>query len=120
MHAVDGRRNVVSWAPVTSPEATRQLGLSVVTDRPETSLTLPHSAERSELAMLGVLIATLTVVIFGWLYVVVIGPLRALARDAARIAAGDLATPVTVRRYDHFGLIARDLERLRRDMSWRA
>ncbi|MCP2242282.1 HAMP domain-containing protein [Lentzea aerocolonigenes] len=120
VHAVDGRRHVVSWAPVTSAEATRQLGLSVVTDRPETSLPLPHSAERSELALLGVLIAILTVVIFGWLYVVVIGPLHALARDAARIAAGDLATPVTVRRYDRLGLIARDLERLRRDMSWRS
>ncbi|MGW4211026.1 hypothetical protein ACWEIJ_23755 [Lentzea sp. NPDC004789] len=120
VHAVDGRRNVVSWAPVTSPEATRQLGLTVVTDRPELSLTLPHSAERNELALLGVLIATFTVVIFGWLYAVVISPLRALARDAGRIAAGDFTTPVIVRRYDHLGLVARDLERVRRGLLGRA
>jgi hypothetical protein len=119
VHAADGRRNVVSWAPVTSPEATRQMGLSVVTDRAEISLPLPHSAERSELAMLGVLIATFTVVIFGWLYAVVIGPLRALDRDAGRIVGGDLSAPVIVRRYDHLGLVARDLERVRRGLAER-
>ncbi|MFC3893931.1 hypothetical protein ACFOWZ_20840 [Lentzea rhizosphaerae] len=120
LHDVDGRRHLVSWAPVTTTEQTRQLGLTVVTDRPETSLTLPHSSERNELVLLGVLIASLTVVIFGWLYAVVISPLWALARDAGRIAGGDLATPVIVRRYDHLGLIARDLERVRRGLLGRS
>ncbi|WP_086668275.1 hypothetical protein [Lentzea kentuckyensis] len=119
LHDVDGRRHVVSWAPVTTAEQTRQLGLTVVTDRPETSLTLPHSSERNELVLLGVLIATFTVVIFGWLYVVVIGPLRTLARDAGRIAGGDTTGAVIVRRYDHLGLVARDLERVRRGLLGR-
>jgi hypothetical protein len=119
LHDVDGRRHLVSWAPVTTAEQTRQLGLVVVTDRAETSLTLPHSSERNELVLLGVLIASLTVVIFGWLYAVVISPLWALARDAGRIAGGDITSPVIVRRYDHLGLIARDLERVRRGLLGR-
>ncbi len=120
LHTVDGGRNLVSWAPVTTTEQTRQLGLAVVTDRPDTSLTLPHSSERNELLLLGVLVVTFTVVIFGWLYVVVVGPLRVLARDAGRIAGGDTAGAVIVRRYDHLGLVARDLERVRRDLLGRA
>jgi hypothetical protein len=119
LHDVDGRRHLVSWAPVTTAEQTRQLGLVVVTDRPETSLTLPHSSERNELVLLGVLIASLTVVIFGWLCAVVVSPLWALARDARRIAGGDTAKPVIVRRYDQLGLIARDLERVRRNLLGR-
>lgn len=120
LHDVNGGRHLVSWAPVTTTEPARQLGLAVVTDRPDTSLTLPHSAERNELVLVGVLIGTLTIVIFGWLYAVVIAPLRALSRSARGLAAGDLADPVIVRRYDHLGLIARDLERLRRDLHGRA
>lgn len=119
LHNVDGRRHLVSWAPVTTAEQTRQLGLAVVTDRPETSLTLPHSSERNELVLLGVLITAFTVMIFGWLYAVVVSPLWALARDARRIASGDTAKPVLVRRYDHLGLIARDLERVRRSLLGR-
>ena len=89
----------------------------MVTDRPEMSPALPRSAERDELALLGVLIATCTVVIFGWLYVAIIGPLHVLAPDAARIAGGDTSTPVVVRRHDHLGLVARDLERVRRGLT---
>ncbi|MBP2327833.1 hypothetical protein JOF56_008218 [Kibdelosporangium banguiense] len=117
---VDGQRHVVSWAPVTSKEATRQIGLAVVTDRPETALTLPHSSEKRELLLLGVLIAAITVVIFGWLYAVIISPLSALAKAAGQIARGHTDDAVIVRRYDHLGLIARDLELLRRGLLRRS
>ncbi|MEV6874545.1 hypothetical protein [Amycolatopsis sp. NPDC051128] len=116
---VDGQRHAVSWAPVTSAQPTRQTGLTVVTDRPEVSMTLAHSDEKRELILLGALIAVLTVVVFGWLYVVIVGPLSALARAAGRLTRGDTDDPVIVRRYDHLGLVARDLERIRRDLAGR-
>jgi hypothetical protein len=115
IHDVDGQRHAVSWAPVTSTQPTRQTGLTVVTDRPESTLTLPHSDEKRELVLLGALIAALTIVVFGWLYVVIVGPLSALAKAAGRLVRGDTQEPVIVRRYDRLGLIARDLERIRRD-----
>jgi nitrate/nitrite-specific signal transduction histidine kinase len=114
---VDGQRHAVSWAPVTSTQPTRQTGLTVVTDRPEASLALPHSDEKRELILLGAVIAVLSVVVFGWLYVVIISPLSALARAAGRISRGDADAPVIVRRYDQLGLVARDLERIRRDLA---
>jgi len=119
LHDVDGQQHVVSWAPVTSTQPTRQTGLTVVTDRPESTLTLPHSNEKRELILLGALIAALTIVIFGWLYVVIISPMSALARAAGRLLRGDTHDPVIVRRYDRLGLIARDLERIRRDLVGR-
>ena len=119
LREVDGQRHAVSWAPVTSTQPTRQTGLTVVTDRPEASLTLPHSDEKRELILLGAVIAVLTVVVFGWLYVVIISPLSALAKAAGRLARGDTREPVIVRRYDHLGLVARDLERIRRDLAGR-
>jgi hypothetical protein len=104
---VHGRTAVVSWAPVPG-----QAGLTVVTDRPEPR----RATEKHALLLLGVLVATLTVVIFGWLHTLVIGPLSAVAKAADRLARGDTDDPVIVRRYDRLGLIARDLERIRRDL----
>ncbi|RSM40354.1 HAMP domain-containing protein [Amycolatopsis balhimycina DSM 5908] len=116
LREVDGERHAVSWAPVTSTQPTRQTGLTVVTDRSESALTLSHSDEKRELILLGALIAVLTIVVFGWLYVVIVGPLSALARAAGRITRGDTDDPVIVRRYDQLGLIARNLERVRREL----
>jgi hypothetical protein len=107
---VDGRPATVTWAPVPG-----QGGLTVVTARPEP----PRATERREVLLLGVLIATLTLVVFGWLHARVIGPLTALAKEADRLAGGDTGDPVTVRRYDRLGLIARDLEQVRRHLVGR-
>jgi hypothetical protein len=104
---LDGRPTVAAWAPVPG-----RTGLTVVTDRSEPS----GDAERRELLLFGVLIATLTIVIFGWLYVRVVGPLSALATAADRLTRGDVGDPVIVRRYDLLGLVARDLERIRRHL----
>ncbi|RSM40357.1 hypothetical protein DMA12_27115 [Amycolatopsis balhimycina DSM 5908] len=108
---VDGGRHLVSWAPVTSTLLT---GLTVVTDRPETPPT--HLNEKRDLILLGTLIAVLTIVIFARLYVVVIRPLSALAEVAERLGRGDTGAPVIVRGYDQLGLVARGLERTRRDL----
>jgi hypothetical protein len=116
----EGRRHVLSWAPVTSTHLGQQLGLAVVTDRTDTALTLPHSTERRELLLFAVLIVAGTIVIFGCLYVLIVGPLSALARSAGRLSRGETGEPVIVRRYDHIGLIARDLERVRRGLRQRS
>ena len=104
---VAGRSTVVTWAPVAG-----QAGLVVVTSRPEPL----RAAQSHELLLFGVLIATLTAVVFSWLYASVVGPLSALARSADRLARGGTGDPVIVRRYDQLGLIARDVERVRRHL----
>ncbi|WP_206789692.1 hypothetical protein [Amycolatopsis sp. MtRt-6] len=113
LREVDGGRHLVSWAPVSS---ILPAGLAVVTDRPETSPTPAHPNEQREMILLGVLIAVLTIVIFAWLYVVVVRPLSALAEVAGRLGRGDIGVPVIVRGYDQLGLVARGLERIRRDL----
>ena len=101
--AVDSRTTGTS-APVP--------GYAGLTVRPESS----RATEEHELLLFGVLIATLTAVVFGWLHARIVGPLSALATAADHLVRGDVRDPVIVRRYDRLGLIARDLERVRRDL----
>ncbi|AHI01061.1 HAMP domain-containing protein [Kutzneria albida] len=114
--AVDSERHVLSWAPLQAKE----LGLSVLTDRAESSLALPSNAQRGELLLLAALVAALTVVIFGWLLAVVVSPLSELVRCARRLARGETGEVILVRRQDDVGELARDLERARRVLITRS
>lgn len=58
-------------------------------------------------------LALITLVIFGWIYIVILRPIARLQREAERLAFGDLSKSVEVVRYDEIGLIARALERVR-------
>jgi hypothetical protein len=104
---------VIGWAPVAGRGVAAKLGLGVVTVRAVKSLSLPQNEARRHGLLVGAILALLTILIFGWLYIVVFVPLFSLQREAERLAYGDLAKNVEVVRYDEIGLTARALERLR-------
>ncbi|MEX0991294.1 MAG: hypothetical protein WD004_03365 [Actinomycetota bacterium] len=106
-------QEIIGYAPVAGAGPAGQLGWSVVTTRSVASLALPQTQVRSQGLLAGLILAFVTVMVFGWLYVVVVIPVLRLQREAERLAFGDLSKPVEIIRYDEIGLIARSLERLR-------
>jgi HAMP domain-containing protein len=56
--------------------------------------------------MLGFAGLCLALLLFGWLYFLILLPLRALARAADRLAAGDVDTVIPPVRQDEVGAIA--------------
>jgi methyl-accepting chemotaxis protein len=106
-------QEVVGYAPVSGLGPAGGLGWSVVAARDVGSFSLPQTDARRQALMAGVAVGVLVLLIFGWLYLMVIGPLLRMQREAERLAHGDLSHSVEVVRYDEIGLIGRALERLR-------
>lgn len=107
------RSEVLAWAPVAGNGPAGALGWSVVTARSVDTIALPQVDFRRQAILVGLLVALLTLLVFGWLWIVVYRPLARLQREAERIAFGDLSQAVEIVRYDEIGLTARALERVR-------
>ena len=100
-------RHVMAFAPVAGVP----WGIGVGQDERETFGPLRRLRDRIIVFEVFVLAAALT---FAWLDTgAVSAPLRSLARAAQRIAAGDLGTPVDVRRSDEIGHLGRSFETMR-------
>ena len=106
-------QEVVAFAPVAGAGPAGSLEWSVVTARSVNSISLPETDARRQALTIAAVVALASIVIFGWLWVLVFRPLFRLQREAERLAYGDLSRSVEVIRYDEIGLIARALERIR-------
>jgi HAMP domain-containing protein len=106
-------KDIVAHAPVHGEGAASALGWGVVTSRNVNTVALPQTQARRQALLFSLVLGALTVIIFSWLMVVFLRPLRELVREAERLAGGDLSEPVEVRRYDEIGLVGRALERMR-------
>ncbi len=109
-------QEVVSSAPLDGPGPAGALGWAVVTSSTYDSLALTDSVARSELFFAGLLTVLLALLLLGWFVIVVAMPLHHLALDATSVADGNLSEPVLVRRYDEVGVIARNIDRIRRTL----
>ena len=107
------RREIVAWAPLAGDGPAGHLGWGVVTARTVETIALPENDFRRQGRLAGMILVLVTLVVFGWLLVVVFRPLRRVQGEAERVAIGDLRQPVFAARYDEIGLIARALERIR-------
>ena len=108
-----GRQEIVGFAPVVGIGPAGEIGWSVVTARSVNSISLPQTAARRQALIIAIVLALTTLMVFGWLWIMVLRPLLRLQGEAERIAYGDLSRNVEVIRYDEIGLIARALERIR-------
>ncbi len=108
-----GRQQVVAFSPVNGVGPAGQLGWSVITARSVQSLSLPVQDLRRQGLLASAILGLLTIVIFGWLWLMVLRPVFRLQKEAERVAYGDLSRPVEIIRYDEVGLVARSLERIR-------
>ncbi len=117
--ATQGVARVLSWAPVSGQGPSGALGWAVVVDRPVTELVEPDTRYRVPGILFGLMLALVTLAVFGWIALRVLQPLDRLEDVAERVAYGDLRRPVPAMRYDEVGRIARALERMRLQMIGR-
>ncbi|MGC0343859.1 HAMP domain-containing protein [Streptomyces sp. SLBN-8D4] len=89
------------------------LGWEVASIRPVFWLGLPEYEAQRRIMLVGLLGVTTGALCLGWLYLVVVRPLRDLTQDAEALAAGDRRTVLYPRYHDEVGSLARSLELIR-------
>ncbi|MYS91222.1 MULTISPECIES: cache and HAMP domain-containing protein [Streptomyces] len=89
------------------------LGWKVASIRPVFWIGLPEYEAQRRIMLVGLLGVTTGALCIGWLYLVVVRPLREVARGAEALAAGDRRTVLYPRYHDEVGSIARSLELIR-------
>lgn len=110
---VVGNEFLLGFAPVRGAGPAGSTGWVVLSNRRVAELPLPQLDARRQGLAFGLILFTLTLLVFSWLYVVLIAPVLSVQREAERLAFGNLSEGVNVVRYDEIGLIARSLERIR-------
>ncbi|MEU2223143.1 HAMP domain-containing protein [Streptomyces sp. NPDC018347] len=111
--------SVDAAAPVAQSGPAARLGWHVVTAEPAAALRLPATQARQRTMAVGILGLTVGAACLGWLHVVVIRPLRAVALAAERLAGGDRRTVLYPVFHDEVGSVARSLELIRQALAQR-
>ncbi|MGW8889250.1 HAMP domain-containing protein [Streptomyces sp. NPDC055749] len=114
-----GAVTVAAAAPFTGGGIASDLGWTVVSwqNAGQFEITAYEREDRSVLASL--LGLALIVVCLGWIHLVVVRPLRALAAGAEKLADGDLKTVHYPRYQDEVGAVVRSLELIRQQLQAR-
>ncbi|WP_405851841.1 cache and HAMP domain-containing protein [Streptomyces sp. NBC_00090] len=104
---------VAAAAPFSGGGVTADIGWTVVSwqDAERFQIAPYEREDRSVLA--GMLGLAAIILCLGWIYLVVVRPLRALAAGAEKLADGDLKTVLYPRYQDEVGAVVRSLELLR-------
>ena len=89
------------------------LGWKVASIRPVFWIGLPEYEAQRRIMLVGLLGVTTGTLCLGWLHLVVVRPLREVARGAEALAAGDRRTVLYPRHHDEVGSLARSLELIR-------
>ncbi|MFI7413670.1 HAMP domain-containing protein [Streptomyces sp. NPDC049627] len=89
------------------------LGWKVASIRPVFWIGLPEYEAQRRIMLVGLLGVTAGALCISWLYLVVVRPLREVARGAEALAAGDRRTVLYPRYHDEVGSVARSLELIR-------
>ncbi|MFE9450297.1 HAMP domain-containing protein [Streptomyces sp. NPDC006739] len=106
-------------APLAQSGPTARLGWHVVTAEPAAALQIPAVQAEQRTMLAGILGLTLGAACLGWLHVVVIRPLRAVAVLVERLAGGDRRTVLHPVNHDEIGSITRSLELTRQALAER-
>ncbi|QNP75836.1 cache and HAMP domain-containing protein [Streptomyces roseirectus] len=111
-----GRRDpaVAAVAPFSDkPGVASALGWKVASIRPVFWIGLPQYEAQRRILLVGLLGVTAGALCVGWLYLIVVRPLRDVAQGAEALAGGDRGTVLFPRYHDEVGSIARGLEVIR-------
>jgi hypothetical protein len=111
----NGRAVIVS-APLRGG-ASGKLGWKVVAEQPVADLALPGNEMRRNAMVAALVAALLALLLFGWQYLLLIRPLRAVAAAADDIVAGRYKSVVYPQHQDQIGTIASCLEICRQAMT---
>ncbi|MFE9887331.1 HAMP domain-containing protein [Streptomyces scopuliridis] len=107
---------IAAAAPFAGGGAAKSLGWTVVSWQPASALAIPEYSAQNRTVLAGLLGVTAAAACLGWLHIVVVRPLRELARQAETLADGDRRTVLYPRHHDEVGAIARSLELLRQQL----
>ncbi|MFJ3812535.1 HAMP domain-containing protein [Streptomyces sp. NPDC090073] len=111
--------SVDAAAPLAQSGPTARLGWHVVTAEPAAALQIPAVQAEQRTMLAGILGLTVGAACLGWLHVVVIRPLRAVAVLVERLAGADRRTVLHPVNHDEVGSVTRSLELLRQALAER-
>ncbi|MFB7265403.1 HAMP domain-containing protein [Streptomyces nojiriensis] len=109
----DGGVAVAAAAPMTGGGVAQPLDWTVVTWQPAKGLEIPAYTTQNRTVLAGLLGLTGAVACLGWIHIIVVRPLRDLARRAEALADGDRRTVVYPTHHDEVGAVTRSLEVIR-------
>ncbi|MFJ2749183.1 HAMP domain-containing protein [Streptomyces sp. NPDC087297] len=109
----DGGVFVAAAAPMTGGGVAQPLEWTVVTRQPAKGLEIPAYTAQNRTVLAGLLGLTGAVACLGWIHIIIVRPLRDLARRAEDLADGDRRTVVYPTHHDEVGAVTRSLEVIR-------
>lgn len=107
---------VAGAAPFVGGGAAKSLNWMVVSWQPAAGLAIPEYNLQNRTVLAGLLGITAAAACLGWLHIIVVRPLREVAKQAESLAGGDRRTVLYPRHHDEVGAIARSLELLRQQV----
>ncbi len=108
---------IAAAAPFVGGGAAKSLGWTVVSWQPASGLAIPEYSLQNRTVLAGLLGLTAAAACLGWLHIVVVRPLRELARQSEALADGDRRTVLYPRHHDEVGAVVRSLELLRQQLQ---
>ncbi|MGW6458797.1 cache domain-containing protein [Streptomyces sp. NPDC055078] len=111
-----GDIQIAAAAPFVGGGAAKSLGWTVVSHQPASGLSISEYRLQNRTVLAGLLGATAAAACLGWLHIVVVRPLRALADQADALAGGERRTVLYPRHHDEVGAVTRSLELLRQQL----
>ncbi|MFJ9850164.1 HAMP domain-containing protein [Streptomyces sp. NPDC101150] len=109
--------SVAAAAPLARTGRAAGLDWRVVSAEPAMALKLTAYQAQSRTMLAGLLALAAGIACLGWLHIVVVRPLRALAGCAQRLADGDRRTVLYPVHHDECGSVTRSLELLRQALA---
>ncbi|MFB7646257.1 HAMP domain-containing protein [Streptomyces sp. NPDC056084] len=108
-----GKVTVAAAAPFSGGGVTADIGWTLVSRQDAGHLQIAPYEREDRSVLAGMLGLAAVIVCLGWIHLVVVRPLRALASSAEKLADGDLKTVLYPRYQDEVGAVVRSLELLR-------
>ncbi|QOV41519.1 HAMP domain-containing protein [Streptomyces ferrugineus] len=110
---------VAAAAPFSGGGVAADIGWTVVSWQNAKHFEIAPYEREDRSVLAGMLGLALIVVCLGWIHLVVVRPLRALAASAEKLADGDLKTVLYPRYHDEVGAVVRSLELVRQQLQAR-
>ncbi|MGW2332505.1 HAMP domain-containing protein [Streptomyces sp. NPDC001685] len=110
---------VAAAAPFSGGGVASDIGWTVVSWQNAKHFEIAAYEREDRSVLAGMLGLALIVVCLGWIHLVVVRPLRALASSAEKLADGDLKTVLYPRYHDEVGAVVRSLELVRQQLQAR-
>ncbi|GHI06166.1 hypothetical protein Scel_44870 [Streptomyces cellostaticus] len=117
VHNTSSGPSVDAAAPLAQSGPTARLGWHVVAAEPAAALQIPAVQAEQHTMLAGILGLAVGAACLGWLHVVVIRPLRAVAVLVERLAGGDRRTVLHPVNHDEIGSVTRSLELVRQALA---